>query len=198
MGHGRRDREPSEAGWFPADSPVSAALVHISSLGPSCPGSKDSQLVASWGSWPLIFHNTYGWLVFSPLFDACCYGFILTHEDKWLQKEMNEHKITSCLESCCLYLISEWRPRKGCPEAREIQGHSAWEVGGDEVHLQGLGPEKVSSARSRAGRVCRAGYVLTLMVFHADLNQCRYVLAAKAHQAFAALQNLVFSFPLFW
>lgn len=54
----------------------------------------------------------------------------------------------------------------------------AWEKGGDAVHLQGLGPEKVSSARGRGGRVCRTGYMLTLMVFHPDLYQCRYTLAA--------------------
>ena len=75
----------------------------------------------------------------------------------------------------------------------------AWEMGGDEVHLQGLGPEKVSSARGWGSRVCRTGYVLTLMVFHADLYQCRYALAAKAHHALLlpALQNFVFNFPLF-
>lgn len=36
-----------------------------------------------------------------------------------------------------------------------------WKMGGDEVHLQGLGSEKVNSERGRRGRVCRAGYVLT-------------------------------------
>lgn len=72
-------------------------------------------------------------------------------------------------------------------------------MGGDEVHLQGLGPEKVRSASGRGGRVCGTGYVLTLMGFHADLYQRRYTLAAKARAALllAALQNLVFSFPLF-
>lgn len=72
-------------------------------------------------------------------------------------------------------------------------------MGGDEVCLQGLGPEKVTSARGRESRVCRAGYVLTLMIFHTDLYQCRFMLVAKVHHALllAALQNLVFSFSLF-
>lgn len=72
-------------------------------------------------------------------------------------------------------------------------------MGGDEVHLQGLDPERVSSARGRGGTVCTIRYVLTLMVFHADLYQRRYALASKAHHALllAALQNSVFSFPLF-
>lgn len=88
-------------------------------------------------------------------------------------------------------------PEKGCPGVRETEGDSAWEMGEDEVHLQGLGPEKVSPARGRGGRVCRTADVLTVIVFHADLYRCRYALAAKACQAFAAHQNLVFSFPLF-
>lgn len=37
----------------------------------------------------------------------------------------------------------------------------AWQMGGDEVHLQGLGPDKVNCARGRRGGVCRAGCLLT-------------------------------------
>lgn len=36
----------------------------------------------------------------------------------------------------------------------------AGKMGGNGVHLLGLSPEKVSSARGRRGRVCRAGYML--------------------------------------
>lgn len=56
----------------------------------------------------------------------------------------------------------------------------AWKMGGDEVHLQGLGPEKVSSARGRRGRVCRTGYVLT-WGFSTQLSISAYMCLQQRH-----------------